>query len=313
MADDDSVEGLTSHLFTNAVIVWQTPMNNLPKSLWIYQRTLPRIFSETIISNAIVLGSLQSKGFPKPSTNDFYINEDVPPNWACCIPTFFGIRPNHATLYYDMPGYAQDSKEAANGIPADNVIDAHAWAYARKLGIDTDKLVLKNFYTHFCDTDDSQNAKTNAICGRGVFLSRQLDGITFFSGDDQGDGAEGFFIEFGSYGEIRSFSLCWSDVQRCKSVLTDDPQEIVHNIQSHNIIVLPDPNEENYFGRLRKLAGAKRVVVTTITPYYIEGIFGEIPTNDTPSKFVTPMAELDAIADLGNSNAVVHMATPIIQ
>ena len=162
MADDDSVEGLTSHLFTNAVIVWRAPTNNLPHYFWIYQRALPRIFSETVISNAIVLGSLQQKGFPKPSTNDFYFSEDVPPNWCCAIPTIFGIRPNDATLYYEMPGYAKNSEEAAKGIPADAAIDAHAWAYADKLGIDTDKLVLKNFYTHFCDTDDNQNAKTNS-------------------------------------------------------------------------------------------------------------------------------------------------------
>lgn len=210
-------------------------------------------------------------------------------------------------MSFVSPNYKNGSPE---GILSNAVIDAYAWAYARKLGIDIDKLVLKNFYTHFC-VGENQNAETNAICGRGVFLSRQLDGIPFFSADEQGDGAEGFSIEFGSYGEIRSFSLCWSDVQRCKSVLTDDPQEIIHNIQSHKIIVLPEVDEENYFGRLENLAHAKKLFVTKITPYYVKGMFGEVRTNDTPSKLITPVAELDAIADFGNSNAVIRIFTPV--
>ena len=174
-------------------------------------------------------------------------------------------------------------------------------------------MIKKSFFTHSYNADQAGNDTRNFICGRGVFLSRQLDGISFFSGDEQGDGAEGFFIEFGGYGEIRSFSLCWSNVQRCKNVRTADPQEIINNIETHKIIVLPDVDEENYFGRLGKLANAKKLSITKITPFYIKGIFGEVPTNDAPSKLVTPLAELDAIADFGNSHTLVHMLTPIIQ
>lgn len=311
MADDDSIEDLTSHVFTNAVIVWQAPTKDLPHSFWIYQRTLPRIFSETVISNAIVLGSLQSKGFPKSSTNDFYIHENVPPNWPCTIPNYFAILPNDANLYYELPDYAADSGKAAKSIPADIAITAQAMKYARQLGLDTNKMTRKNFYTHFCNADESQNAQTNAVCGRGVFLSRQLDGVSFFSGDEQGDGGEGFFIEFGSYGKIRSFSITWSEIQRCKNVPTDDLQEIIHNIQSHKIIVLPNVDEENFFERLKNLARAKKVFVTKITPYYVKGVFGEVPTNDTPVKLIAPLAELEAVADFGTSNTVVRFVTPI--
>jgi hypothetical protein len=68
-----TVKELSSHLFTNAPIVWQLQTNHLPKQFWIYQRHLPRIFSATVITNAIVLGSLQSKGYPQPSTNQTWI------------------------------------------------------------------------------------------------------------------------------------------------------------------------------------------------------------------------------------------------
>jgi len=41
-------------------------------------------------------------------------------------------------------------------------------------------------------------------------------------------------------------------------------------------------------------------------------VFGEVPTNDVPCKFVTPFAELEAVADFGNSNATVRLLSPII-
>jgi hypothetical protein len=129
-ADVPTVEGLTSHLFTNAVIVWQAPTNDLPQNFWIYQRTLPRIFSETVISNAIVLGSLQSKGFPQPSTNQTCIVAEPP--CPCMNVCNFFINPSDASMSFVSPDYKNGSPD---GIPADAVIDAHAWAYARKLGI----------------------------------------------------------------------------------------------------------------------------------------------------------------------------------
>lgn len=306
-ADFPTVEGLTSHLFTNAAIVWQAPTDHLPQNFWIYQRELPRIFSETVISNAIVLGSLQSKGFPRLSTNQTCI-EVEPPNPCVNICNFF-IEPNDASISFQSP---DDKNRSPDKIPSDTTTAAWAWKYAHQLGLDTNKLALKNFYTHFSNIDQSQDTETNPVCGRGIFLSRQLDGISFFT-DETGDGGEGFSIEFGGHGVIRSFSLYWSNVRRYENIPTFGPQEIVHNIQMHKILVLPDADEEGYFTRLQKLASVRRVIVTKITPYYFEGVFGEVPTNNAPAKLITPVAELDAIADIGNSNEVVHILTPIIR
>lgn len=311
-ADFPTIEGLTSHLFTNAVIVWQAPTNELPRNFWIYQRTLPRVFSERVISKAIVLGSLQQKALPRLSTKDFYIPEDLPPNWPGPVPVVFGVQPDDASLFYEMPGYAKASDDPAKDIPTDRVIAARAWKYARQLGLDTKKMALKNFYTHFCNADQNQDEEAHGVCGRGVFLSRELDGIPFFSADEQGDGAEGFSVEFGGFGKTCSFSLCWSDVQRCESLPTDDPRKIIHNIQMHKILVLPDANETDYFTRLKKLASATKVVVTRITPYYFKGVFGQVPTSGAPAKLITPMAQLEAIADCGDGNIIIRMVTPII-
>jgi hypothetical protein len=75
--------------------------------------------------------------------------------------------------------------------------------------------------------------------------------------------------------------------------------------------VLPD-DEPNYFGRIKMLAKAKAFTITKITPYYGEGVLGEVPTNDVSPEIVTPFAELEAVADFGNSKTTVRLLSPII-
>lgn len=307
LANPPTVEELWSHLFTNGPIAWQAPTNHLPKSFWVYQRTLPRIFSATVISNAIVLGSLQSKGFPKPSTNETCIMAEPP--CPCANVCNFFIQPNDAAMSFESPDYKNGSPQ---GIPNDQVIAKRAWDYVPRLGVDPAQLTQTAFFTHAYNVDPTGKDTTNFVCGRGIFLARQLDGVNFFSADNTGDGAEGFSIEFGSYGQIRFFYLRWSNVERYESQQTASLQEITHCIRAHKAIVLPNADEEDYFARLKKLATAKKLTITKITPYYGEGMFGEVPTNDVPSKFATPFAELEAVADFGNSNAIVRVVSPIL-
>ena len=236
-ADQPTWQELSSRLFTNAAIVWQAPIDKLPKHFWIYQRELPHVFSATVISNAVVLGSLQGKGFPKPSTNDFFIPEDKGPDYPGPLATIFGIRPGDANLYYSLPNYSTGSGEQ---LPSDEMIVARTWKCASKLGLDPAQLVQERIYTHSCDTDQNGQA-TDHVCGRGVFLSRQLDGIAFFSADNEGSGAEGFSIEFGSHGQIRFFSFRWSMVKRYESQQIASAQEIIGCIRAHKTLVLPDP------------------------------------------------------------------------
>ena len=149
----------------------------------------------------------------------------------------------------------------------------------------------------------------NGICARGIFLSRKLDGVSFWG--DANNGADGFSIEFGGRGQIRSFSLVWPNLEPEQQRLTASPEEIIRCIREHKVIVLPD-DEPNYFGRIKNLAKAMKFTITKITPCYGEGVLGEVPTNDVPPEFVTPLAELEAVADFGNSNMTVRLITPIL-
>ena len=299
-----SWQELSSHLFTNAAIDWQVSTSHLPESFWIYRRNLPRVFPATVISNAIVLGSLQDRGFPRPSTKDFYIFKREPPDWPTGIPSIFGMLPRAAYLYYVMPDCRPISK---TGIPNDDVVAGLAVKYAPKLGLDPSKLTERKFYTHWCQTDDGA---TN-FCGRGIFFPRHLDGIPFFSANDEGDGAEGYSMEFGEHGRIQAFSVRWSEIEHYRRELVASPVEIIGCLRAHKSIVLPNFVEGDFY-RLRKLATAKKFTITKITLYYEEGLFGEMATNDVPSEFATPFAELEARAELYDTNIAVRILSPIL-
>jgi hypothetical protein len=303
-ADQPTWQELSARLFTNAAIVWRVPTDELPKSFWIYKRKLPHIFPPTVISNAVVLGSLQSRGFPLSTTNDVRILQQVPENWPAPIPTLLGIIPGDAYLYFSIPQYGPVSQK---GFPADETIVGLARKYASLLGLDPATLTHQRIYTHSCDTDQT----ADNFCGRGVFFPRFLDEVSFFSAEDSGDSAEGFSMEFGERGKIQAFWVRWSKLERYKNERTASPDDIIRCIRLHKAIVMPNFQPDDFIW-LRNLARAKNLTITKITPYYGEGMFGEMPANDLPDGFATPFAVLEGIADFGTSNAPVKLLSPIL-
>lgn len=305
VADTSSPENFSPDLTTNTPILWQAPTNHLPKRFWVYKTLSPHIFPATVISNAIVLASFQSKGFPKPDTNDICITDDPDCDCPCMRVCNFYISPALGVLSFASPGQNTLTKH----LPSDQAIMKWAWNDAALLGIDPAQVAQKCFTSHF-NLDTNDDKLTNQICGRRIFLSRQLDGILFMGTGDDGWN-EGFWIEFGSYAQINSFSLNWPDLERDESHPTANPEQIVACIRARKIIVLPKADEKTYFERVKALANAKKLTITKITPYYGEGVYGETPDNEPP-KWVTPFAELEAIADFGNSNANVRIFSPIL-
>ncbi len=215
-----------------------------------------------------------------------------------------GILPSDATLFFSVEHFSPIS---AGEIPDDAAIVKRALEYAPMLGLAPASLTTRRFYTHLCDTDNS----ANNFCGRGVFFPRCLDGIAFFSAADDGESAEGFSMELGGHGKIQAFSVRWSKIERLKNERTASPDEMTHCIRAHKAIVLPN-FQEGDFARLRELATAKKFTITKIMPFYGEGMFGDMPTNGVPCEFATPFAELEAVADFGNSNAPVKLLCPIL-
>jgi hypothetical protein len=303
----NSPENYSPHFPTNTKIFWKAPTNDLPKSYWIFKRLPLRSFSATVISNAIVLASLQSKGFPKPSTNNLFYAEDKGPDYPGPIPIYFNISPKSATISYGLPHPGTNT----SGIPDDNILLQRAWACAVQLGVNPAQVTLKEMTYRF-NQDENYDDLPNQVCGRGVFLSRKLNGILFWSSGTEDDSIDGFWIEFGSHKQIRAFSLVWPDLKRVELQPAASPQQIINCIWAQKTIVLPNAGEETYFQRIKALANAKTFTITKITPYYREGTFAEVPTNDVPPEFVTPLGELEAVADFGNSNAIIRLLSPIL-
>jgi len=285
-AGPSALVDISPHFSTNVEIVWQAPTSHLPKVFWIYKIT-PRVFSATTISNAIVLASFQDKGFPKPSTNQVILSDRFEGEME---PPHFMILPDVGQLSYTLGDRVSDSlKDVLTNETAVN----HAWDCLGRFGIDRSEFV-----------------KTNAaVVGlAGVFLPRQIDGIQdYFNG-------QGFqFQQFSTNGKIRAFCLLWPKLKRAESSPAASPQQIIACIRGHRVMVLPEGNEgRHYFAQLNHLGEPKRLTITKITPYYTEGVFGEVPTDNEPPQFVTPFAELEAVANFGNSNVTTRLVSPIL-
>lgn len=201
-----SLEDISPHFSTNAQIFWQAPTNHLPKSFWIYKK-LPRVFSATTISNAIVLASFRDKGFPKPSKNQIVI-------WADRTggepqPPYFRITPENGEIFYSLGDRAPDSPQE---IFKDEAAVERAWDRLDQLGIDRSQLVKTNVASYGV---------------YGVFLPRQIDGIQVY------DESEGFsFQQFGSHGKIRCFSLTLLKLEREQESPTASAQQIIACIKA---------------------------------------------------------------------------------
>ncbi len=280
-----TLEDISPHFSTNTEIVWQAPMNGLPKKIWIYKR-LPRVFSAATISNAIVLASFQDKGFPKPSTNqtviwgDSFEGEPQPP----C----FSILPDTGQMSFTLGDRAPGSPV---GIATNQAAVERAWNCLAQLGLDR---------SQFVETSD------NSSGGYGVFMPRQIDGIRVYGG------SEGFQIQFGNDGKVRQFCLLWPKLERDRQSELASPSQIIACIRAFKTPSPPNGDEPGYFGRLKNLAKTRKLTITKITPFYGEGIYGEAPKNAEPPELVTPIAQLEAVADFGNSNAIVKLLTPIL-
>lgn len=279
-----TLEDISPHLSTNAQIIWQAPTNNLPKSFWIYKKS-PQFFSPTTISNAIILASFQGKGFPKSSTNqtviwgDRFEGEMQPP--------YFSILPDTGQMSFTLGDRGPQSPE---GISTNEAAVQRAWACLAQLGINR-----------------SEFLKTNAVAlgGYGVFLPRQIDGIEVYGG------SEGFQIQI-SKQKIVQFCLLFPNLERDKQNQVASPQQIIACIRAFKTPSPPNGDEPDYFGRIKNLAKAKKLTITKVTPYYGEGVYGEAPTNGESPNIVIPIAELEAVASFGNSNATVRLLSPIL-
>jgi hypothetical protein len=217
-----TLEDISPHFATNTEIIWKAETNQLRGQFWVY-RKLPEMFSQQVISNAVVLASLQDKGFPKPSTKTLRWDFD-PYRRITGHPCTFSIEPKNGVIAYTFPGFRNGSPE---GIPSDEVIVKRAFESAMLLGIEPTQIAKKGITTNYCDYAMKGRRTTNNASGRSIMLPRRIDGVDFHG---EGEG-EGFSIEFGSQGLIRSFSLTWPRLKPYRKHETATPSQIISCIR----------------------------------------------------------------------------------
>lgn len=298
----NSLQRFSPKFSANTRIVWKAPTNQLPKTFWIYKRLSPRPFSGTVISNAVDLASLRDRKFPTSSTNSFFIWSK--PNPCGMSYDVFSIEPASGSISFSSP----DQNLFTNDVPSDQIVVKRAFECAGRLGLNGAELVLRKVYG--LSNAAGCEPLTNGTCARGIFLSRKLDGFCFYG--DANNGSEGFSIEFGSRGQIRAFSFVWPNLERFQQSASLSTKQIIRCIREQKIVVVPDDNETTYFRRLEMLAHANTFTITKITPVYGDSVFGEVPTNNLPAQFITPFAELEAVADFGTSKTTVRLVSPLV-
>jgi hypothetical protein len=282
-----NLEDVSPALATNTKIIWEVPAGELPQSIWIY-RKMPRVFSIATISNAVLLASFESKGFPKPSTSPFFAwadhNESEPQ------PPYFEITPKNGEISYFLGDRAP---EVESEYFTDAAAVDRAWTCLAQLAIDRRDFVKAN------------------VAGRGewgVFLPRQVDGIQFCFE------SEGFsFQQFGKQKKMRSFSIAWPNLKRLTNSAVASPQQIIACVRARKTPLSPPENEEfNYLERIKTLSKMTKLTIIKVTPFYVEGSFGTTPTVNEMPKTICPIAELEAVADLGTNNLTIRLISPIL-
>jgi hypothetical protein len=298
-----ALEEVSPHFSTNVQIVWKAPTNDLPQNLSIYRR-LPRTFSTAAISTALALTPITSAIPLVSSTNGVYLRDrtregDDP------MAGYFRVDPEHANIGFQAKYHYSGSPA---DIPSDEAVATRAWEIAAQLGLDRRGLAQKEIATNMCDCDLKGRATTNNPCGHEISLARRVDGVDFYSSE------EGLSIEFGSRGQIRSFSLTWPNLKQVESHPIASPEQIIRCIRTHQTPMShPSWEDGSYLMKVKELAKARKLTVTKVTAFYGEGQYGQEPKDQGPAEFVSPFAELDVIADFGTTTTSVRLFCPILE
>ena len=303
LADPPAPQNFSPPIPPGAPIVWQAPITNLPATLRCYQRILPRSFPDRTISNALVLGSLQGNRIAWSASKELCVDYDTGPCAHVCT---FQISPKYARLAYSSPGFRTGS---SGNLPDNTTLLKRAQACAAQFGLDATQLSAKAIITNQCEFDLQGRQAANNPCSLAITLSRRIDGVDFFGNEL----VEGFSLDLGGKGYVRGFALVWSELKPLPASLLASPEQLIECMRALKVILLPMENEPDYFNRLKSFVRAKKLTITKITPRFSEGVFGELPkeTNEAV-KLLSPMAELEAVAEFENSSLTATIVSPIL-
>ena len=282
---DYTLEDISPHFSTNAANRMASTDESVCRKVFGFTKSCRKLFLQRPFPTQSFWLHFRIKGFQNLQQTESSFGLTVP-MVKCSRPILQFCR-----IWDKCPLQLGDRRpDSPGGIATNQAAVDRAWNCLAQLGLDR-----------------SQFVKTNDVSsgGYGVFIPRQIDGIQVYGG------LEGFQIQFNKQ-KVLQFCLLLPNLERDQESKVASPQQIIACIRAFKTPSPPNGDEPNYFGRIKGLAKAKKITITKITPYYGEGIYGEAPTNGELPTIVTPIAELEAVANLGNSNATVRLLSPIL-
>lgn len=293
----------------NPQIIWAAPTNQSRAALSIY-KTVPQIFSGTVVSNLMVLGSFTTKDAQKWKGEVLPINTE---------PLMFVNKSNTCNLlivpsegrveFFDNFAAAnhwdkaKHLHEAVQGLPDLPNVEKLGLEFLEQFGIRRTDLAQKadghlvTFGTEekrsYFDRGQNKYIEGEVIT-RGIYFNRQLDGISF-AGIGIGGGCE---IVYGNRSKVSRIRLVWRNLQPQEQRKIASPDEIMQRIRDGQAVM----THKN----LVNPAEVKKITITEMSLLYM-GAAG-----DKPQDLVYPFAKLEAVVDLGNTNENVQLYCPIL-
>jgi len=276
--------------FTNAdcEIVWKTPTNSLPPSVWVY-RVLPSHFSASVISNLIALGEFA------PNERVANLGPDARDLGAICYSNdkrSLGIHRELGFIEYRYP--RAEAVRITEGVPTEDEIRTMGTNFLKMLEIDPSSVspdigVIDDTAHNYQRNPFRITTNTHA---RIIGFGRRLDGIDFYNK------AESVEIKFAHHAVVRDLYLSWRNLERDNLYKTASPETIVKRMRGGECFAQVYGETEL---RLPDIGGFKRVTIIKATPYY----YGE--WMDKEQKWVYPFLYLETKVDMTEKGSVISM------
>jgi hypothetical protein len=287
----EGLEGKTYQPSTNVEIAWAAT-NELPRGLWVY-KVIPQTFSMAVVTNLMAIGGFEWKNLVKSPKSrlpdkDLFCFRDKKEYWTRCLT----IAPTIGWIEYFAND--TDSKAPVEDVPSKVEVEKLALDVLFQMGIDRSLLCYKrNGYETIAGklSRDGQKLTTNVV-SRGISYDRQIDGVR--------SGGIGFYIDFESHAKITRFWLEWRNLLPYAAHPTLTTNQIIDEIKAGHAI-------GTFSEDLSGLDQVKKLTVVKMTPYYFDDELYK------PFDFTYPYAELELVADFGNTNTTtLYLQCPIL-
>jgi hypothetical protein len=255
-------------------------------------------FSPAVLSNLSVLAGLTEKDRGKPSWDDVQPKDlwysDSGGNRT------LGVLPDRGHAVIRSKNAIALPHQPVEGVPSESEALRLAEAILPKIGIDRAQLAHRAGsdqvrYTKGVQRrgsfDKQQGKIVTTEVARAVFLIRSFGGVPSFGWGRGG----GIWFNFGNHGQLAELDLTWRAAEPMRLRAAATKEQFVDWLRKGQCVCRLDQPE-----RVRAL------IVTNVSAYYLE-LSGREQQQE-----IYPMAELEAAAQLAETNLPVRLYCPLL-